>query len=163
MPTITYRPVDVLHWFGMESRSSRRSGFHKGGQLAKKTSEQGVVQGLRLAASAAFDLTKSAAGDLVQAQAGQTEYVLHESGFEVIDLVRRIKIDYAQVQKIIAKNNDRFLVVADSSKVAIKPVAHLTAGQIRVPVGWVRNGMEVPYSTLVEELSARCTVEVTAE
>ncbi len=163
MSTTTYRPVDILHWFGMESRRNRRSGFHKGGLVPKKATEQGVVQGLKLVASAAYDLTRGAASDLVQAQAGQTEYVLHDSGFEAVDLVRRVKIDYKQVHKIIAKQNDKFLIVADNANVTVKPVAHLSAGHVRVPVGWVRNGMEVPFATLIEELSARCSVDVTTE
>lgn len=163
MATTTYRPVDILHWFGMESRSARRSGFHKGGQVAKKATEQGVVQGLKLAASAAYELTKGAAGDLVQTQASQTEYVLHETGFEALDIVRRTKIDYKQVQKIVAKGGDKFMVVSETGNVTIKPVAHLLAGHLKVPVGWVRNGMEVPYSTLVEELAARCEVDVVTE
>jgi hypothetical protein len=29
-----------------------------------------------------------------------------------------------------------------------------------VPIGWDRNGMEVPYELLVEELAARSRVEV---
>lgn len=163
MATTSYRPVDILHWFGMESRSARRSGFHKGGQVAKRATEQGVVQGLKLAASAAFELTKGAAGDIVQAQAGQTEYILHDTGFEAVDIVRRSKVDYAQVRKIVAKGNDKFVVISDGGSITIKPVAHLLAGHVKVPVGWVRNGMEVPYSTLIEELAARCGVDVVNE
>ncbi len=54
----------------------------------------------------------------------------------------------------------RFTIEYGEGTLTVRPIAHLSAGKIRVPIGWVRNEIEVPFSMLLDELSARSDVEI---
>ena len=45
-------------------------------------------------------------------------------------------------------------LVLDRGTLQIKPYAYVVAGKLKVPIGWARNGIEVPYELLIEELSS---------
>jgi len=40
----------------------------------------------------------------------------------------------------------------DHGSAVIKPHAYIVAGRVKVAVGWARNGLEVPYEVLMDEL-----------
>ena len=63
----------------------------------------------------------------------------------------------------IHQRGDRTVFTLDKGTVTIKPFAYIVSGRIKVPVGWVRNGIEVPYELITLELAARCGVEVQEE
>jgi len=163
MGAVYYKPADVLHWFGEDAKSAKSEAKRKGKDLVKATTEAGIVSGLKQAAATAASFGRGAIGELVQRQAGETGYTLFDAGFEVADMVKTKKVDYSAVRQILSKPNDRFQILYDGGSVTIRPVAHLVAGRLRVPVGWVRNGMEVPYAMLIEEISARSGVEIDPE
>ena len=102
-------------------------------------------------------------GDLSTAKAEETGYHLYEDGFEAVGLLKKTKEDYSDVESVVHKGGDKFWVVHSGGHVTLKPVAHLVAGAQRVPIGWLRNGMEVDYMTLVEEIAARCGREIEEE
>lgn len=160
MSHVSYRPAEVLHWFGIGSKEARRRAQKKG-QAALQGGD--IARGLRQVAGAAADFGKGALNDLVQRQAEETTYQLGDTGFEVIGLTSRKHIAYEDVTAIECRPHDRFEVTHKSGRIMVKPIAHLVAGRLRVPVGWLRNGMEVPYAMLIEELAARCGVEIVAE
>ena len=160
MANVTYRPAEVLHWFGIGSKEARRRAQKKG-QAALQGGD--FARGIRQVAGAAADFGKGALNDLVQRQAEETSYLLGDTGFEVIGLTSRKHLAYADVSLIEARPHDRFEFTHKNGRLVVKPIAHLVAGRLRVPVGWLRNGMEVPYAMLIEELAARCAVEIVAE
>lgn len=160
MATVTYRPAEVLHWFGIGSRAARQRA-KKRGQAALAGND--LVQGLRQVAGAASDIGKGAITDLVYRQAEETSYVLAEDAFEVIGLTSRKRISYKDVSEIGSRPHDRFEISHKGGTLVVKPIAHLVAGRMRVPVGWSRNGMEVPYAMLIEELAAHCGAEIVPE
>lgn len=163
MGLVTYQPAEVMHWFDTESKRTNATARAQTKDIARATNEEGLLPGLKQAASAALSIGKGAYGSVVQKQAAETRIDLYESGFEFIDLTRRIKVDYSQVRQIVAKAGDRYQILYNGGSVVVKPPAHLVAGKYRVPVGWRRNGIEVPFLTLIEELSGRCSVEIIAE
>ena len=60
-------------------------------------------------------------------------------------------------------DGDRARLILEKGSVTIRPFAHIVAGRVKVPVGWVRNGMEVPYDLLIEEIAARARREIEEE
>ncbi|MBS1722260.1 MAG: hypothetical protein JSS66_04550 [Armatimonadetes bacterium] len=160
MLTVTYKPAEVLHWFGIGSRQARQRARRKS-QAALSGND--FAQGIRDVAGAAAELGKGALSDIVQRRAEDTTYQFFEDAFEVNGITSRRRIPYEDVTGIEALTHDRFELHHKGGALMIKPIAHLVAGRLRVPVGWSRNGMEVPYATLIEELAARCGVEIVAE
>lgn len=160
MTTVTYRPAEVLHWFGVGSNVAKQKARQKG-QAAFQRSDW--VKTIKDVAGAASEFGKSTMTDLVQKKAEDTSYQFSEDSFELIGMTSRKRVLYADVTEIHAKPHDRFEIIYKTGSLTIKPIAHLLAGRMRVPVGWLRNGMEVPYVLLIEELAARCGVEIIPE
>ncbi|MES1227695.1 MAG: hypothetical protein ABUL72_03435, partial [Armatimonadota bacterium] len=140
-----------------------KSAVKKALAVPQKALDHGIFPGIKGAADAALGIGKQALGDLSTAKAEETEYHLFEEGFEAVGLMKKVKLDYKEVTAIIHKGGDKFWVEHEGGHVTLKPVAHLVAGQQKVAIGWLRNGMEVDYITLVNEIAARCNVGITEE
>ena len=160
MPTVTYRPAEVLHWFGVGSNEARHRARQKGQSALARND---LVKSIKDVAGAASEFGKSTLTDLVQRKAEDTSYQLSDDAFEVMGTTSRKRILYSDATELHAKQNDRYELIHKGGSLTIKPIAHLLAGRMRVPVGWLRNGMEVPYALLIEELAARCGVEIIPE
>ena len=163
MSSVTYKPAEVMQWFDTESKRTNAIVKSQTKDIARVANEEGLIPTIKQAATAALSMTKGAYGSVVQKQAQETRYELFESGFQFIDITRRVRIDYNQVRQIISKPGDRYQILYNGGSITIKPPAHLVAGKYRVPVGWERNGTEVPFLMLIEEISARSGIEVIAE
>ena len=111
------------------------------------------------AAGALKDLGKSAWADLRASELEGTEYVLLDDHFDIIRGTSIKSIPYKTIKEIEVRG-DRSTLVLEKGTVQIKPHAYLVAGSIKVPVGWARNDMEVPYELLIEELAARSGVNI---
>ena len=157
MPTVTYRPPDLLHWFSTGSHEALASAKRKGKAMAKGGAT--VKENIFRAASAAADLGRGAAADLVHRQA-DTVYKLHDDHMDVRTPLSQQSVRYASVTRIQAAGKDKFSIEFDGGTLTVRPIAHLVSGRIRVPVGWMRNGIEVPYTMLLDELSAHCGLEI---
>jgi hypothetical protein len=160
MPTVTYRPPDVLHWFSTGSQEALQSAKRKGIALTKGSGESSVKQKIFQAASAAADFGRGAAADMVHRQAAETVYKLHDSHMDVRTPMSRQAIKYDAVSSIQSHGKDKFTLEYEGGTLTIRPIAHLSSGRIRVPVGWMRNEIEVPFTMLLQELSARCGLEI---
>lgn len=160
MATVTYRPAEVLHWLEIGSKEAKQKARSMGQSML---SGSGFVQGLKDAAGAASEFGRGAITDLVQRKAEETSYIFSDESMEWIGLTSRKSMAFKEITEIRAKPHDRFEVVYKSGSLTIKPIAHLLSGRLRVPVGWMRNGMEVPYALLIEELAARAGVEIFSE
>lgn len=160
MPTVTYRPPDVLHWLSMGSQEAIQSAKRKGMALTKSDPEASVKKKLLQAASAAADLGRGAAADLIHRQAAETIYRLHDGHMDVRTPMSRQTIEYGAVSAIKSRGKDRFTVEYEGGTLTIRPIASIASGRIRVPIGWMRNEIEVPFTMLLQELSARCGLEI---
>lgn len=159
MATVTYRPAPVLHWFETGAQHARTSAKKKGRELAK-TSADAWAEGLKKAASAAADLGRSAFSDFVHRAAEEVTFVLHEDSFEAQTLGNKKKVIFDEVTEVAEAAHDRYVLTHKGGTLVIKPTAHLVAGRLKVPVGWTRNGMEVPYTMLIDEIAARSGVDI---
>jgi hypothetical protein len=157
MSVVRYKPAEVLHWFDLGSREAMARAKRRGKGALR---ECDLGKGLKEAAGAAFEFGKGALTDAVHRSVEMTEYILADDGFEVVGLGGRRRIPYSDVRDVRLLGTERAEIVHTGGSFVIKPVAHLVAGRLKVPVGWLRNGMEVPYAMLIEELAARSGVDV---
>jgi len=159
MELVRYRPGEAMRWLSTAAENERKSAAKKGRSLVRREGHRTVGRDLGDAAGALLDMGKSAWADLVSLQANATEYVFLEDAFEVIKATGVKRVPYSDVTHI-ARDDDRIIVELTKGSVTIKPHAYIVAGRVRVPIGWTRNGLEVPYELMIDELAARCGHEV---
>lgn len=159
---VRYKPGEAVRWLGTGSEEIRRTALQKAQSVFKREGARSFGRDVREVAGAIFGAGTAAVADLAHRQAIASQYALDDEGFEVIKPTGNRRIKYSEV-KSIRLEGDRALLELEKGSLVIKPFAHLTSGRIRVPVGWSRNNIEVPYELLIEELAARCDVEVDFE
>lgn len=160
MELIRYKPGEALRWLEVGASDLMRNARKKGAEAVKQKGSEGVLKGVGQVAGAVWDMGKGAMAEFLKRQAEASEFVLAEKAFEVLSpgQVRSVKYDNVAG---IRKHNDHYTVsLAKGSNVTIKPFAYLVAGRVRVPIGWSRNGLEVPFEVLIDELAARCQVNI---
>ena len=160
MQTVTYRPPDILHWFSTGSQEAIDSAKRKGRDFTKKAGESTVKQNILKAAGVAAEFGRGAAAGIVHGQAVETVYKLHDKELEVRGPFGTVIVAYDAINEILSHQKDKFTIEHDAGTLTVRPVAHLVSGKVRVPLGWIRNSIEVPFTMLLEELSARCDVEI---
>ena len=160
MQTITYRPPDILHWFSTGSQEAIDSAKRRSRDFTKKAGESTVKENILKVAGVAAEFSRGAAADLVHRQASETVYKLFDEEIDVRGPVSSYTIKYDSIRAIYANTKDKFTIEHDAGTLTVRPVAHLVSGKVRVPLGWDRNNIEVPFTMLLEELSARCGVEI---
>jgi len=123
---------------------------------------KGFGENLKSAAGAILDFSRGAYTDVMHRQAEASEYVLHDKH---VDIVRGSNIKSVAYERVtgIEIDKDKAVLNLDKGSITIKPFAHLVAGRAKVPIGWSRNGIEVPFELLIEELAARCNVDLPTE
>lgn len=160
MQAITYRPPDILHWFSTGSQEAIDSAKRRSKDFTKKAGESTVKENILKVAGVAAEFGRGAAADLVHRQAAETVYKLYEDEIDVRGPVSSFTIKYEMINEIKSHSKDKFTIEHDAGTLTVRPVAHLVSGKVRVPLGWIRNSIEVPFTMLLEELSARCGVEI---
>lgn len=158
MEPVRYKPGEAIRWLETGAEAARELAKRKGREAA--SSDGAGFERIGQGVGALVDLGKSAWTDIVHRQAEASQYVLQETHFDVVAGTSIKSLRYADVKRIAVKHDKAVLTLVRGATITIKPYAYITAGRIRVPVGWLRNGMEVPYALLIEELAARCGVEV---
>lgn len=114
---------------------------------------------LKAAAGAMSGWSKSAYANLVKRRADLGDIVLRDDNFSIPDGAKTATIAYTDV-KHIKLHGDKLTVSVKDHEYNFKPFAYLVAGRVKVPIGWDRDGTEVPYETFGDELAARCQKEV---
>lgn len=153
METVRYKAPEITLWLQVASRGARK---------AKITSKESTVSGpdeisatLRRAAGAIVGFGRERLSELKQKQTEATEYTLEQDRLEARTLGRAKSLTYKDVVQIERKGGDRVVFRTADSSLTIAPVAHLVVGRVKAPIGWLRNGIEVPFETLIEEIAAR--------
>lgn len=160
MELVRYKPGEALRWFEIGAKDMMARAKKKGETVLSNTSGRQIKKDLATVAGAVLDAGKGAVADLVHRQALATEYVLGEKGLEIVRPNGVTFVAYSSISTI-EQRGDETIIYHDSGKIAIKPLAYLVSGRLRVPVGWSRNGMEVAYGVLADELAARSKVNIT--
>lgn len=162
MEPIRYRPGEAIRWLKTGAETIRKSANQRGRQVVQGGAPRDLRDAGRTvmdAAGALKDLGKSAWADLRASELEGTEYVLLDEHFDIVRGTSIKSIPYKTIKEIEVRG-DRSTLVLEKGSVQIKPHAYLVAGSIKVPVGWARNDMEVPYELLIEELAARSGVNI---
>ena len=159
MEPIRYRPGEAIRWLEIGAEDIRKSAKRQGQSIVRREGDRTWGRDLRDAAGAILDLGKSALADITHRQAQASEVVLNDESFTVGNAASAKTVRYKDVVDMKLRG-DRLTVQLKQGSVTIKPYAHIVSGRIKVPVGWSRNGLEVPYEVLIDELSARCGVTV---
>lgn len=160
METVTYRAPDILHWFSTGSQEAIDSAVRKGRAFTKSAGDASIKENIKRAAGVAADFGRGAAAEVLHRGAVDTVYKLHDTQMDVRGTAGMRTVTYDSILAIQLLPKDRYVIEHTEGTLTVRPIAHLSSGKIRVPVGWVRNEIEVPFSTLLEELSARSGVEI---
>ncbi len=161
MELVRYRPGEAIRWLQTGAANMRKTAGQRSMSLVRQTGpeQKGFGENVKNAAGALFDYGKSAYTEVIRKQAEGVEYVLQDDHFDVMRGGTIQSVPYERVKQINL-TGDRVKLFLEKGTLSIKPVAHVVAGHIKVPVGWSRNGIEVPFELLVQELAARCGLEV---
>ncbi len=162
MEEVRYQPGEAIRWLETAAHDIRRNAQRQGSSLVKRQGERSIGKDLKQFAGALTDLGRSALADYAHRQAQASEYVLHESNFEIVEGSRIKTMRYDEIESLHFRGDRASLVLAQGS-VVIKPHAYIVSGRLKVPVGWTRNGIEVPYELLIDELAARAQVKIDRE
>lgn len=154
-----YKPGEAIRWLETGSENIRKGALQKAQSVIRREGARSFGRDVREVASALFGAGSAAMADLAHRQATASEYVLDEAAFDVVKPSGNRRVSYGEV-KAIRLDGDRAMLELAHGAVTIKPFAYLVSGRVRVPVGWTRNNVEVPYELLIEELAARCDLEV---
>jgi hypothetical protein len=119
----------------------------------------GITETVKNAASAVFNMGRSAYAEMAHLRANASEFVLLEDRLDIVSGSSIKAIPYSSVKKITLKG-DKAQLILEKGTYVIKPFAYVVAGPLKVPIGWERNGLETPYLLIIEELAARCQKEV---
>ena len=164
MELVRYRPGEAIRWLETGGDNIRRGARNRGINLLRQgpINSETIGENLKTAAGALFDFGKGTYAEMMHRQAEDSEFVLQESQFDIVNGGNIRSIPYTRVVAMTLKG-DRASLTLDKGSVTIKPFAFIVVSRIKVPVGWVRNGIEVPFELLLHELAARCGIEVQEE
>lgn len=155
MEDVRYQPGEAVRWLQIGAEDRRKSAQRQGGSVWRREGERSIGKDLRQIAGVLTELGRSAMAEVAHRQATAAEYVLHEKDFEAVENGKVRSVRYDSILSIRVKG-DKTSLIFEQGSLVIRPHAHVVAGRTKVPVGWRRNGMEVPYELLIDEISARC-------
>jgi hypothetical protein len=160
---VVYSPPACIQWFEVGAGGIKQDARAKAKAAKVGLQEKDLGTALKEGLSAAMRAGRAAMANLAGKRSEATEVRLYEDHFELVSLLKTVSIPYKEVRSIAPSpgGKHRYTLTLRSGEHTLSPVAYLVSGSARVPVGWQRNGMEVPYLLLIEELAARCGVEVT--
>lgn len=159
MDVVRYRPDEAVRWLQMGAANMRLEARRQTSGIILREGERTIARDLKDAAGAIFGMGKSAWAELVHDDATATQYVLRKDRLEIVRSGGTKTVRYKDVVSM-RQRGDRLTLVLKSGSAAIKPHAHVVSGRVKVPIGWSRDGLQVPYETLLDELSARCGIEI---
>lgn len=162
MDVVRYKPGEAIRWLQIAAEDLRKQAKRKGAGVVQREGERTIGKDIMDAAGALLGMGKSAWAELLHREAQASQYVLRDDRFDVIQGGSSRIVEYRAVTSL-RQRGDRLCVILKQGSVTIKPHAYILAGRLKAPIGWERNGMEVPYETLLDELSARCGKEIERE
>lgn len=159
MEPIRYTPGEAIRWLETGASDLRKDAKRKSNAVWDRTGERNFGTDIKDAAGALLDLGKSALAELAHRQALASQFLLFPDRFEVVNSAGIRHVPYSEVTSIRQKG-DKVTVVLRKGSVTIKPHAYILCGKLKIPLGWARNGIEVPFETLLDEISARAGHEI---
>lgn len=162
MQPVRYRPGESLKWLDEAAGADKK----KAGRLYQSavhdsfsgSAAEASRHRLMKAAKAMGALLKGAYTEIANSKMLAVEYVLTDDSIFISGPNRREEIRFDTISSLTF---DGVNAVFNHQKgdFTIKPYAYITAGAVKAPIGWNRDGHEVPYELLVEEIAARCGLQ----
>ena len=147
---VVYRPLDIQAWLKLGSQSLKQTPLQSEGDLRKAVT--GVV-------GKAFDLGKSALAGVGGLAIDRIEYRLHPDRVEVVGVGPTKSVPYSSITKVETQGRG-YRVEAGPQSFSIMPYAHLLVSNVKVPLGWRRNRMDVAFNLLADEIAARAKAPI---
>ena len=110
MPTATYRPPDILHWFSTGSQEAIESAMRKGRAFTKSATDSTVKENIKRAAGMAADMGRGAAAGVLHMQAVEIVYKLREKRMDVRNASGSHTVEYDSITSITLHPKDRFTI-----------------------------------------------------
>lgn len=148
--TVVYRPVEIQGWLKLGSESLKKAPFQPGGDLRKTVAS---------AVGKAFDFGKGTIADVGGLAIDRMEYRLHDDRIDIVGVGPTRSVPFAAIRGVEVHGRG-FRVEAGSQSFTIKPYAHLLVSNVKVPLGWRRNKMDVGFHLLAEEIAGRAKVRI---
>lgn len=154
---VRYRPAASLTWLS----DSAEAGFKKAEKLSKqalnlKLGADGTSAKARFvsAGAALFEAAKSAYTEVAKSKMEAHEYALSDDTLFVhfggkSEEIPFEKISHVEMDGLKAK------FFHAKGQLIVQPYAYVVSGAAKAPIGWNRDGHEVPYELLIEEIAAR--------
>ncbi|MBI5708166.1 MAG: hypothetical protein HZC36_14385 [Armatimonadetes bacterium] len=159
MDVIRYRPAEAVKWLSHGAGHLRKEAARQSGSILRREGTRTIQKDLMDAAEVLLGVGKSAIAEIMHVGAAGVEYILHKDRFEV-HKGNSMKVYRYKDVMAMKMRGDRLSVQMKAATATIAPPAHIVSARVRVPIGWSRNGIEVPYEMLLDELSARCGIEI---
>jgi hypothetical protein len=161
MEIVRYRPGEAIRWLRTSGEKIRQDAQSRTRSAVQQhsTGDRPVMENIRNLSGAVFNVGKGAYAQMVHHLAEGNEYVLQEKHLDIVTGNSIKTLPYDRICGVTLKG-DRAILKLDQGSIVVRPVAHVVAGSVKVPVGWNRNGLEVPYELLLEELAARAGVQL---
>jgi hypothetical protein len=156
---IRYKPDPAVRWLQIGAGGMRKHAHHQGSQVLKREGARSLGKDVAQAAGALVGAGKSAVAELKHLALQATEYALFDDRFEVIRSTGIRSISYAEVRSATRVNDDVNFILSRGS-LTISPPAYVQSGPVRAIIGWERNGIEVAYELLIEEICARSGIDL---
>jgi hypothetical protein len=149
-----YRPADAIRWIEIGTRRLAKPGDLPFDPPAD--ARAAVVEALRKALSLGKSKVAEFQGKAIRAR----EYFLYEDRFEAVLPSGVRNVQYADVESLEVRRAGAFVLRLRKGRFTLKPYAWLSVPGARIPLGWERNGVAVPFETLPEEIALRANVRV---
>jgi hypothetical protein len=142
---VKYKPVDIIRWIDFTTESHNKT----------HTKESPFPKTIKQALQKMVNLSKTTTAQVARNAIEQLEYRLYHDSLEMHSQTGFRSILYSQVTHIEILKREAFRIRTEKETVRIKPYAWMIVANLKIPLGWRREDMEVPYHLLLEEIAAR--------
>lgn len=160
--TVVYVPSPCIRWLETGAGGLKEQAKGKARDAKSSFADRRYGDTLLSTVSAAVGAGKAALAEIMTKRGEATEYRFERDYFELGGFFKSVTIPYADVTKIdsVSDSRHRYRLHTKQGQYTISPVAWIESGAVKAPIGWERNGIEVPFALLIEEMAARCGVGV---
>jgi hypothetical protein len=156
---VRYVPGESLKWLEVGADTSYQDAREQVRSVIARQGDRTIGRDIKEAAGAILSAGKGAVTDLIHRRANESEYAFDETKLEVIQSGAVKSYPYKEFRRV-RRSGDKVIFEMEKGSLRIEPLAYIVSGRIKVPIGWIRNGIDVPYELLIEELAKRCRLPI---
>lgn len=149
---VRYRPLDVGTWLVLGAQSILEEDL-----LKTRTS---MAEALWSAMGKFVGKGKSTLAEIISQHLEKMEYRLYEDRIETTKGTQVKAFLYSDLKRCEVLRSYEFRFSSPQGTLTIRPYAWLSVRGLKVPLGWRRDRLEVPYIQLGEEIADRARLRV---